>query len=170
MGTWGYGAFDNDAAGDLVGGLFRHVELAVERKSDLAASHHYPEARAVGQFIAMAHGTDILGGPALATVLRALVRMRLDAVWLSSFDRPAQLADRLEDEMGHLVVKMRACASCKKDLGKDPNRGLWGLVTLACKSEVPHTRGGRRTKARGARPMRIRLPKKKARAGRRRRS
>jgi hypothetical protein len=173
MGIWGTGPFDSDSAGDMLATLAHHVNLAATRKTNETASYHYAAARAVIPLLVLSHSTDILGGPSLEPALKALVRMRLDDVWLSGWRTPKKIAAVLDRELDQVLARMATCRRCKKKLSRDPNRGLPGLVALAKSHPVPRQRGLRdRLRATASRRRRARarlkLPKKKARAGRRR--
>ena len=76
MGTWGEGPFDNDDAADLICRISKPIDIVGNRKSTESARYHYNEARAVVQFLLLAHGTDILGGPELLPCVRACARIR----------------------------------------------------------------------------------------------
>ncbi len=111
MGVWGLGPFDNDTAGDMIAKLAEHVRLTAEGDGD---SDDYYAARAAAKFVLAAHGTDILGGPSLETVARALARMRGDPKWLSSFKEPKKLAREIEKELNAVVFHMRLCRGCRR--------------------------------------------------------
>jgi hypothetical protein len=114
MGTWGEGPFDNDGAGDMISGMMRPIEKVVRAANDDTARRSYLEARANARFIVMAHGTDILGGPPIETVLRALARIRSDAEWLGGWRSPASIAARIGAEMREILDVMESCAGCKR--------------------------------------------------------
>lgn len=116
MGAWGEGPFDNDAAGDMVAVMMRSVHVVTDPKNKLRAQRLYAEARAVARFILFAHGTDLLGGPSLETVLRALVRMRSDTEWLSSWRTPRTIAAKLDAEIEEVLEKIKGCKSCRNNI------------------------------------------------------
>ena len=114
MGCWGYGPFDNDRAGDMVAVLSKDVKRVVAAKTDAAARYRYDSARAGAQFMLLAHGTDILGGPSIELAVEALARMRSDTAWLASMREPKRLAKRLDEELNAVLAHMRACKGCRK--------------------------------------------------------
>jgi Domain of unknown function (DUF4259) len=114
MGTWGFGPFDSDAAGDMVAGLMKPIRQVVGSKTDDRASDYYCEARAAAQFVMSAHGTDILGGPGLDVVFRALLRMRQDTEWISTWSSPRKLVRSLNDEIIDLFHVMSHCRQCRR--------------------------------------------------------
>jgi Domain of unknown function (DUF4259) len=114
MGTWGFGPFDNDAAGDMVAGLMEPIHRVVGSKTDDRASDYYCEARAAAQFVMSAHGTDILGGPGLDVVFRALLRMRQDTEWISTWGSPRKLVRALNEEIVVLFQVMSHCRQCRR--------------------------------------------------------
>jgi hypothetical protein len=114
MGTWGYGPFDSDDAGDMLVKLSKSIERVVNATADTYASECYSEARAAIQILLLAHGTDILGGPGLYYPLMALARMRGDAEWLAGFRHPRKLATLVDNEMAAVLARMRACKGCRQ--------------------------------------------------------
>lgn len=128
MGTWGEGPFDNDAAADLVAGLMRRVTVVLDEGALAHAEGaegdkphpptYYGEARAAAQFIMLAHGTDILGGPPIANVLKLLAQMRSDTEWLAGWKQPRKVAERLEAEMTAVIMLVHACKGCRRDKSK----------------------------------------------------
>lgn len=140
MGIWGVGPFDNDAAGDMVGGLSKIIEkvnsqydrrpLSIEK-----ARYYYTDARAAAQFVLLAHATDILGGPSLEPVVRLLAHMRSDAGWIASFKQPKKIAKALEDELNEVMTRIRFCRGCRKTIG----RSLDQIVREALASTVPRS-------------------------------
>jgi hypothetical protein len=100
MGTWGVGPFENDGAADLVANLLNHVHKATKPKKNKTAWHFYEEARAAATLIVSAHGTDILGGPSLETILQLLQRMRSDEKYfIGSFRDPRPIVSALNAEI-----------------------------------------------------------------------
>lgn len=153
MGTWGTGPFDNDDSADMIAGLARKVHRVVERND----SDDYGEARAAAAFVLLAHGTDVLGGPGLDVVLKALVKMRENDEWLSGYRRPPEIAAALNKEIGAVVRKMRACKSCRRGHRDDWNE-LEALARNARRAPVPATtfpRMGRKIRVSKARRRRI---------------
>lgn len=114
MGAWGYGPFDNDDAGDMVAALTKKVRPVLRSRTD--ASSYYPEARVAIQFMLLAHGTDILGGPDLDIAIDALVRMRRDVEWLCTAVRPRRLAQAIEGDLAAVLAKMTACKGCRQSI------------------------------------------------------
>ena len=113
MGTWGVGAFDNDSAADMVIKLMKPIRIVATRKSSRSASYHYNEARAAAQVVLLAHGSDILGGPDLDLVLRALVRISKDEEWIDNWRDPREIIARLG-------VEIRATRRAMKNVGVHP--------------------------------------------------
>lgn len=114
MGTWGYGPFDNDQAGDMVARLFQDVKRVVNAKTDSAARHRYTSARVGAHVMLLAHGTDILGGPNMELAVKALARMRSDTDWLATYREPRKIAKALTEELATMLGRMRACKGCRK--------------------------------------------------------
>lgn len=141
MGCWGYGPFDNDRAGDMIAKLAQDVRRVTEAKTDAAARYRYDSARAAAQFMLLAHGTDILGGPPIEIALRALARMRGDTAWLASMREPKQLAKKLTEEMTAILGHMRACKGCRKKYKKRKN-DFKELVEAATHVKVPKPSSG----------------------------
>lgn len=106
MGSWGTGPFDNDRASDMVAGLMKWVCRVATQKSD--ASYYYEKARAAAKIVVMAHGTDILGGPPLETVLTALRRIRADEVWIGGWKRPRSIRCALDREIARVRRAMKS--------------------------------------------------------------
>lgn len=118
MGSWGTGAFENDGASDFVAGLMKHIRRVTEAKRP----DHYEEARAAGKFILMAHGQDILGGPSLLDVLRALVHIRGDEYWLGYWNSPRSIAAALDIDIDEVLAAMRVCKGCKAEHRKEAEK------------------------------------------------
>lgn len=141
MGVWGYGPFDNDRAGDMVAKLSQDVKRVVEAKTDAAARYRYDSARAAAQFMLLAHGTDILGGPSIELAVEALARMRSDTAWLASMREPKRLAKRLDEELNAVLAHMRACKGCRKKYKRKKYKQdfvvLVKLVQAATRVKVP---------------------------------
>jgi hypothetical protein len=135
MGVWGTGPFDNDDAGDMVAKMMKSIQ-AVANKGDDSL---YYEARAHARFVLAAHGTDILGGPGLAPVIRALARMRMDREWLGNWKDPRKIADALDLELSAAFDRMHACRGCSKSLSKGEWRELGTLVVKARSQPVPRS-------------------------------
>ena len=112
MGTWGVGPFDNDCAADIIAGLTKSLRIVETRKSNTSAQ--YNEARVAAQFLVLAHGTDILGGPELLQVVRVLARIRSDADWIADFKSPSTYMARLDQDLDEVLCRMQQCAGCKK--------------------------------------------------------
>lgn len=138
MGCWGHGPFDNDAVCDMVAGLAKKVHAVVEAKTDIVARRDYGEARAVVQFMLVAHGTDILGGPGLDDPLKALARMRSDVEWLGGFRQPKKLAKMIENEMAAILRRMADCKGCRR-ADKDDKDELNAIVAKAHATTVPRS-------------------------------
>ena len=130
MGAWGYGSFDNDTAGDMVAALTKHVT----RVADGRKGGDYEMARVAAQFLLLAHGTDILGGPGLVDVIRALARMRSNVQYLISAREPKKLAAELEKELKAVMRRMRACRGCHRAEALDECKPL---AKTACAVPVP---------------------------------
>ena len=163
MGTWGEGPFDNDDAGDIVAKMMKSIQ-AVAKGND----RYYHEARAYAQFVLAAHGTDILGGPGLTPVIRALARMRMDREWIGAFRSPKKIADALNLELSAVFDRMHACKGCSKSLSKGEWRELGTLVVNARSQPVPRSTRPKRTrpvsraaKAAVKKLMRTKAPKSK---------
>jgi len=124
MGTWGEGPFDNDAAGDLVAGMMKSINKVVEKDD----RYSYEAARACAQFVLAAHGTDILGGPGLAPLIRALARIRMNREWVGGFRRPRKIASALNRELEAVLERTRTCKGCKKSIDKSERHALESLV------------------------------------------
>ena len=114
MGTWGVGPFDNDGAADMISGLVKPVEIVETRRSNDSAQNYYNEARAAAQFLLLSHGTDILGGPGLLQVVRAIARIRSDAEWISHFRSPGTCMAQLDQELDAVLQRMQQCKGCKE--------------------------------------------------------
>lgn len=159
MGTWGTGPFDNDDSADMIAGLARKVHRVVDRND----SDDYGEARAAAAFVLLAHGTDVLGGPGLDVVLKALIKMRENNEWLSGYRRPPEIAAALNKEIGAVVRRMRGCKSCRRGL-RDEWEELEAQARNARRAPVPATtfpRMGRKIRVskarlRRARPRKVR--------------
>jgi Domain of unknown function (DUF4259) len=115
MGTWGEGPFDNDDAADLICRLSKPIDIVGSRKNTESARFHYNEARAVVQFLLLAHGTDILGGPELLPCVRALARIRRDAEWIADFRSPDTCMAQIDCELDAVLLELGRCKGCKKD-------------------------------------------------------
>jgi len=95
MSAWGEKPFANDLAADLLVDLVKtHVHRAANEKSRAKARSFYLTARAVVQFVLAAEE-----GVFLVACQEALLRMRGDAPWLKSWDDPAILKARLDEEI-----------------------------------------------------------------------
>lgn len=165
MGICGTGPFDSDDAGDMVAAMMKAVKLVAERKSDASARYHYNEARACAQFILVAHGTDILGGPGLSPVIRALARMRMDREYVASFRTPRKIADALNLELSAVLDRMHVCKGCRKSISKSEWHELSALVVTARSQPVPRSARPRlpprTTKARVERRKKVRVERRK---------
>jgi hypothetical protein len=117
MGTWGTGPFDSDDAGDMIAGLMKPIRLVVARKTNASASYHYCAARAAARLVIEAHGTDVLGGPPIDLVLRALVRIRRDGDWIASWRSPRKLARALNAEIMDVFDVINHCRHCGRAHG-----------------------------------------------------
>jgi hypothetical protein len=144
MGTWGYGPFDNDDAGDMVAKLARPVKLVASGKGNTGGDYYL--ARATVQFLLASHATDILGGPALEPALRALARMRMDRELLACWGQPKSVAVALNGEIADVFDRMRACRGCRRSIKVSVWRELEALVVQARGFPVPRslTKKGRR--------------------------
>lgn len=160
MGVWGTGPFDNDDSADMIAGLARKVHRVLERND----SDDYGEARAAAAFVLLAHGTDVLGGPGLGVVLKALVKMRENNEWLARYRQPQQIAAALNKEIGAVIARMRACKSCRRGHSEAEWKELETLARKARRAPVPATtwRTGRR-KRRVSKARRRRIPRIKER-------
>lgn len=161
MGAWGEGPFDNDDAGDLAASMMRRIDPALDRRKDADASYHYANARAAAQFVMLAHGTDILGGPSIDKVVDLLVRMRTDQEWLASWREPKRVARALDEELLEVLGKMLACKGCKKSHDRQAWATLRDRITVARESPVPKPRRNRL-------PIRITAGRLKRRSGKKR--
>lgn len=150
MGTWGYGPFDNDRAGDMVAKLSQDVKRVVDAKTDAAARYRYDSARAAAQFILLAHGTDILGGPSIELAFRALARMRSDTAWLASMREPKQLAKKLTGEMSAILAHMMTCKGCRKEYKNFKELIKLGRAATRVKAPKPASFRVRRKKSKKA--------------------
>ena len=158
MGTWGTGPFDNDDSADMIAGLARKVYRVLARND----SDDYGEARAAAAFVLLAHGTDVLGGPGLDVVLKALVKMRENNEWLAGYRQPEQIAAALGKEIGAVMARMRACKSCRRGYDAETWKELETLARHARRAPVPAPRPwrmGRKVRVSNAR--RRRTPSKK---------
>lgn len=132
MGAWGYGPFDNDVAGDMVAGLMRNVQEVIDhQRAD------YAEARVSIQFILLAHGKDILGGPRLDVVVQALAQMRADTRWLSFAKSPRKLANEIEKELAVVMARIQGCRGCRRAYNKQQRAALQGIIDMACAVPMP---------------------------------
>lgn len=138
MGAWGTGPFDNDGAADMIAALAQNIVKVVDAKTDDRAQDHYQEARAAARFVLVSHGTDILGGGSLVTVIQALARMRGDLEWLSGWRSPKKMARVLETEMDEALARMRSCKRCR--LAKDEIALLDSIISAAKASPIPKSR------------------------------
>ena len=170
MGVWGTGPFDNDDAADMVAGLSEYVDK-VNRGSDkpsrgkrrgLLVRDRYSAARAAAQFVVAAHGTDILGGPGLAPVVRALARMRMDSGWLAGYRQPRKIADAINKEMLVVVGRMHLCKGCRKSIKRPEWRELEALVEEAASQPVPKSTMSKRRVPRATRAAVKKLLRTKA--------
>jgi len=112
MGAWGVGPFSNDSASDMVAVLSRHIETAIKRKANRAASYHYANARAAIQVLLLSHGTDILGGPPLHPALDALERIKADEEWINDWRDPREIIKQLDKEIRQVKRAMAKCKGC----------------------------------------------------------
>jgi len=155
MGVWGTGPFDNDEAGDALAAMFRSVERLT---AGARGSDYYYVARMNAQFLVLSHGTDILGGPDLATVIRALCKMRLDQAWLSSWKDPKEIAHAIDSEIRAASLKMHRCKGCNRR-SKEEKASLAAEVKTALRAPIPESRRKtlprRITKARRRRRTRL---------------
>ena len=157
MGTWGTGPFDNDDAGDMVGGFMKPIHKVVSMKKSPRGCQ-YNEARCAVQFVMAAHGTDILGGPSAEPALRALVRMRKDIEWLSSWISPLKIALMLNKEIGDVMIRMLHCKGCRRMLGKKGLAALRDLAAEAIDTTIPR-RAERRRRPKPISKARTRSPR-----------
>ena len=117
----------------------------------------YEEARAAGKFILLAHGQDVLGGPSLVDVLRALAHIRGDADWLGNWNAPRSIAAALDIDIDEVLTTMRACKGCKAESRKEAEKIAAAARRSPCRRRcAPSAResGGRRRRrspGRGAR-------------------
>ena len=125
----------------MVAKLSQDVKRVVEAKTDAAARYRYDSARAAAQFMLLAHGTDILGGPSIELAVEALARMRSDTAWLASMREPTRLAKRLDEELNAVLAHMRACKGCRKKYKRKKYKQdfvvLVKLVQAATRVKVP---------------------------------
>lgn len=133
MGAWGYGPFDNDTAGDMCAALTKHVTRVAEGRKN----GDYETCRVAAQFLLVSHGTDILGGPGLGEVVRALVRMRCDTDYLLSAREPKKLAAALDMEMTAALARMQACRGCRREYNKRTRKEFVEWVNEALGAAVP---------------------------------
>jgi hypothetical protein len=112
MGSWGEGPFNNDSAADMLAVLGRHIETAIKRKSNRAASYHYDNARAAIQILVISHGTDILGGLSLQPALEALERIKADEEWIDNWRNPRAIVKQLDKEIRQVKRAMAKCKGC----------------------------------------------------------
>ena len=113
---------------------------------------YYGEARAAAQFILTSHGTDILGGPPIANVVRLLAQMRTDAEWLAGWRDPKKIAAALDRELIVVIAKIRACKGCRRDMAKVGE--LETLARQARQAPVPKRRQFKGKKIRKSRKVR----------------
>jgi len=154
MGTWGYGPFDSDDAADMIAGLMRPIEKVVALKKAPRA-YQYNQARAACQIILLAHGTDVLDGPSLDKVLRALARMRGDVEWLASWLEPGKLSLELNTELSMVQGHMMVCRNCRKQYAKGYRAELNRLADEARATPIPKSSFPGTRKARKARKARL---------------
>jgi hypothetical protein len=138
MGVWGTGPFDSDDAGDMVGELMTPIIRVAHARQD--ASYDYQAARCAAVFVLAAHGTDVLGGPDLSLVLRAMTRIRRDSEWLSGWRSPKRIAKAVDDQIREVASRMKACKGCKKSAIKDNHKQLLEDAETAMRSAVPSRR------------------------------
>jgi len=149
MGVWGTGPFDSDDAADMVAKLVKYINKVNQgssrpsrgKRRGLLVRDHYSSARA-----------DILGGPRLEPVVRALARMRMDREWLAGWDSPREIASALDEELRVVHARLAACRGCRKSIKKPERRELDALIAQARsvpvpKSVRPKRRPGRTTRA-----------------------
>jgi Domain of unknown function (DUF4259) len=163
MGVWGIGPFDNDDAADFVAKMVAPVKRVAEGKG---GDGDYYLARACGKFLLVAHATDILGGPSLAPVLRALARMRTDREWLASWRDPRQVAGALDREILAVQSKMALCLGCRHTISRSATRELALLAEAARGAPVPRSarskrRSRRATKAAVSKLLKAKAPRSK---------
>lgn len=141
MGTWGVGPFDNDTAGDMVAKLSRMIDRVVNApptaRGNGQARALYEEARVAARFVAVAHGTDILGGPSLAPVVQMLCRMRSDDDWLANYRNPREIVGALDDEIRDVLLKIATCKGCGRSLSRESKKELRALADAAVLRKVP---------------------------------
>jgi hypothetical protein len=158
MGSWGTGAFENDAAADFVAGLIDHVHRVTSKepvRPRWRSADTYEEARAAGKFILLAHGQDVLGGPSLLDVLRALAHIRGDADWLSNWNAPRSIAAALDIDIDEVLATMRACKGCKAKSRKEAEEIAAAAKAQPVPAPVPRrARKRRTTKGKVAKPGR----------------
>jgi len=146
MGAWGYGPFDNDDAGGMAAGLMEKVRKVAEGRRE----YGYFSARAAAQFVVLAHGTDILGGPDISLVIKALAKMRTDAEFLAGCREPQKWADSVNKELRAVLARMRACKGCRSRYRMPEHKAEWkeleALVHTACNAPVPKSMPSRRTR------------------------
>lgn len=135
MGTWGYGPFDNDTAGDMIADIASAVSKTVDAKTDTEAQQHYQQARVAAAILASTFGTDILGGPDPEKAIRALARMRKDVEHLSSARNPMLYALAIEKQMSELLSALSRLIRHphKRDALKD----IEEIILDARRTEVP---------------------------------
>ena len=154
MGVWGTGPFDNDSAADLVASMTRRIEPALSDRDPVDARYHYDEARAAAQFVVLAHGTDILGGPDIEKAVWLLARMRSDQEWIASFRDPRKVASALDKEILAVIGKMHACKGCRRRFSKAEWKALEARVADARGAPIPKPQ---------PRPTRVRVTRAKLR-------
>jgi len=159
MGTWGTGPFDNDDAGDMAAKMVRPVQRVADGRG---SSDDYYLARAAAQFLLASHGTDILGGPGLTPVLKALARMRTDDGWLAGWNSPKKIAGALDEELLDVLGRMRTCKGCRRSITKPEWAELEVLVGTARSRPVPRAM---RSKIKPQRSAALAAARKKRRKG-----
>jgi hypothetical protein len=111
MGAWGTGPFDNDDAADFIGDVLMRPVDGVNSNS---RGRSYELARCVAALVLVSHGTDILGGPGLTPVLRALTRIRSDEDWLRQWNSPRRAAQAVNKQIVDVIERMRTCKGCRR--------------------------------------------------------
>ena len=142
MGAWGTGPFDNDDAADMVAKIANPVRRVANGNGN---DGDYYLARAAAQFLLVSHGTDILGGPGLAPVLRALARMRTDREWLMHWNSPRKIAGAIDKELLDVLDRMHRCKGCRRSIKKPEWAELEILVATARSAPVPKSGRPKRT-------------------------
>ena len=124
MGSWGTGAFENDAAADFVAGLIEHVHRVTSKKPvrpRWRSADTYEEARAAGNSSAGSR-SGRLGGPSLLDVLRALAHIRGDADWLGNWNAPRSIAAASTSTSTRCLRRCAPARAARPRAGRKPRR------------------------------------------------